>query len=105
MLGRGVVREVPEWTFSELFGERVACAPGAVAVRDGSRVLTYAELEAESVRLAAYLVGRGVGPESVVALALPRRVELVVAVLAVLRAGGAYLPLDPAYPVERLAFM
>ncbi|MFC4034402.1 amino acid adenylation domain-containing protein [Streptomyces polygonati] len=104
-LGRGVVREVPEWVFPRLFAERVSRAPGAVAVRDGFRSLSYRELDEWSDRLAHHLVARGVVAESVVALALPRRVELVVAVLGVFKAGAAYLPLDPAYPRERLAYM
>ncbi|WP_405582825.1 amino acid adenylation domain-containing protein [Streptomyces sp. NBC_01190] len=104
-LGRGPVRELPESTFPALFAAQVARSPEAEAVRDATGSLTYAELDARSDRLAAHLAGHGVGPETVVALALPRRAELVVAVLAVFKAGGAYLPLDPAYPRERLAYM
>ncbi|WP_345144602.1 amino acid adenylation domain-containing protein, partial [Dactylosporangium darangshiense] len=89
----------------ELIGERVAADPHAVAVRCGDVVLTYGELWRRSGVLAGFLAGSGVGPESVVGLCLGRGVEFVVAVLAVWRAGGAYLPLDPNYPVERLVFM
>ncbi|WP_347943185.1 amino acid adenylation domain-containing protein, partial [Sphaerisporangium sp. TRM90804] len=67
--------------------------------------LTYAELNQRANRLAHYLIGRGVGPEDLVALLFPRSLDLVVGILAVLKAGAAYLPLDPDYPAERIAFM
>ncbi|WP_416987057.1 amino acid adenylation domain-containing protein, partial [Streptomyces sp. T028] len=67
--------------------------------------MTYGELDERASRLAGVLVGRGVGPESVVAVVLERSVDLVVALLAVLKAGGAYLLVDPSYPVERIGFM
>ncbi|MFD0579127.1 amino acid adenylation domain-containing protein [Dactylosporangium darangshiense] len=89
----------------DLIAARAAADPSAVAVRCGDAVLTYGELWRRAERLAGFLVRSGVGPESVVGLCLDRGVEFVVAVLAVWRAGGAYLPLDPGYPVERLAFM
>ncbi|MEU9118176.1 amino acid adenylation domain-containing protein, partial [Streptomyces sp. NPDC048483] len=88
-----------------LFAAQVRRRPDAVAVVSGSTALTYAELNARANRLAHALIGRGVGPEDIVALTLPRSADLVVAVLAVLKAGAAYLPLDPQYPAARSAFM
>ncbi|MFI0479419.1 amino acid adenylation domain-containing protein [Actinomadura sp. 9N215] len=89
----------------ELIAARAEACPDAVAVVCGERSLTYAGLAGRSSRLARLLRVRGVGPESVVALCLPRGVDMVTAALGVWLAGGAYVPLDPDYPSERLAFM
>ncbi|MDX3584211.1 non-ribosomal peptide synthetase, partial [Streptomyces europaeiscabiei] len=89
----------------ELFEQQVASSPDAVAVVCGEEEVSYRELNVRVNQLARHLTGLGVGPERLVALALPRSVDLVVAVLAVLKAGGAYLPLDTEYPAERIAFM
>ncbi|MCL7423485.1 MAG: AMP-binding protein, partial [Methylobacter sp.] len=89
----------------ELFENQVAAQPDAPAVVHDGRTLTYAELNTRANRLAHYLLSLGVGPEARVALCLERSPELVVGLLAVLKAGAAYVPLDPAYPEERLAFM
>ncbi|GGS28025.1 amino acid adenylation domain-containing protein [Streptomyces parvus] len=92
-------------TFPELFAAQVARTPDAVAVESDDVSLTYAELDARAERLAARLAGLGVGPEQVVALVLGRSVESVVGSLAVMRAGAAYLPVDPDYPAERIGFV
>ena len=89
----------------EAFVSQADRTPGAVALLHGGREVTYAELEARSAALARELVRRGVGPESRVGVCLDRAPGLVVALLGVLRAGAAYVPLDPAYPVERNAFV
>ncbi|WP_143665067.1 condensation domain-containing protein, partial [Streptomyces cacaoi] len=106
-LGRptGEPPEEPHATLPELFRARVRSGPDAPAVSCGGRTLSYRELDVLSDRLAGVLVGRGVGPERLVALVLPRSVDLVVAVLGVLKAGGAYVPVDPEYPVARVAFL
>ena len=83
----------------------MARTPDAPAVLCETGALTYAELEARANRLAHLLIEGGAGPERIVALALPRSVEIVVAQLAVVKAGAAYLPVDPAYPAERISFM
>ncbi|MGC0423591.1 nonribosomal peptide synthetase DhbF [Embleya sp. AB8] len=97
--------EHPPPTFPRLFEARVAAGPSAVAVAGPSGESTYAELNGRANRLARTLLARGVGPEDIVAVALPRSPQWVVAVLAVLKAGAAYLPLDPEYPAKRIAFM
>ncbi|AZQ32225.1 amino acid adenylation domain-containing protein [Streptomyces cyaneochromogenes] len=99
----GVSRDVRGVSLPVLFAEQVARTPDAVALVAGDVSLTYGELDAWSNRVARWLVGRGVGPESFVGVMLPRSVELVVALLAVVKAGGAYVPIDPEYPAERVA--
>ncbi|GAA3353933.1 hypothetical protein GCM10017744_009480 [Streptomyces antimycoticus] len=98
-------REVPGRPVVELFEERVARTPDAVAVVAGGVSLSYGELDARADRLARLLADRGVRPEAFVAVALPRSVDLLVALLAVWKAGAAYLPLDTEYPADRLAYM
>ena len=96
---------MPEATLPELFAEQAARTPEAVAVSCGGEAVSYGALEARANRLARRLIGLGVGPETVVGLALERSAELVVAMLAVLKAGGCYLPLDAGHPPARLAFL
>ncbi|MGW6946413.1 amino acid adenylation domain-containing protein, partial [Streptomyces xanthophaeus] len=98
-------RPVPAQSVVEVFAERAAASPDAVAVVAGGERLTFAALADRAGRLAAVLAAQGVGPDTVVALAVPRSAEAVVAVLAVLKAGAAYLPLDLDHPAERLAHM
>jgi len=95
----------PSSNLPELFEQQVARTPGATALVFGEQTLTYAELDARANQLARHLIGLGIGPERIVALALPRSIEMVVALLAVSKSGAAYLPLDPDYPAARLAFM
>ncbi|MEU9503184.1 condensation domain-containing protein, partial [Streptomyces sp. NPDC048196] len=97
--------QTPEAMLPELFARQAARVPDAIAVVSEDVSLTYGQLEARANQLAHWLARRGVGPESLVALALPRSPELLVALLAVLKAGGAYLPVDPEYPAERIAFL
>src|SRR6202035_2329066 len=79
--------------------------PDALAVIDGEASLTYRQLDAGASRLARRLRALGVGPETLVGICLPRSAAAVTAILAVHKAGGGYVPLDPAYPEERIAFM
>jgi surfactin family lipopeptide synthetase A len=94
-----------ELCMHQLVEAQAARTPGAVAVEHGDQRLTYRELEQRANQLAHFLQRRGVGPESRVGICLRRSLELPVALLAVLKAGGACVPLDPAYPRERLAYM
>lgn len=92
-------------TLPELFAEQVRLRPDSVAVVFESDSLTYAELDERANRLAHLLIGQGAGPERVVALSVPRSLDMIVAELAVLKSGAAYLPLDPDLPTERREFM
>ena len=95
--------EEPAALVPDLFAARAARSPEAVAVRQGTRALTYRELDRRANRIARRLLALGAGPEAPVAVCLERSPELIAALLGVLKAGGAYAPLDPAFPRERLA--
>jgi amino acid adenylation domain-containing protein len=109
-------RILHEWNCTEADYPRQACihqlienqverTPDRVAAVFEAERLTYAELNARANRLAHYLQGLGVGPDTRVGVSLERSLEMLVAVLGVLKAGGAYVPLDPSYPEDRLAYM
>jgi amino acid adenylation domain-containing protein/non-ribosomal peptide synthase protein (TIGR01720 family) len=89
----------------ELVGDRAEETPDAVAVKFDAQTLSYGELDRQANRLAHALIARGVGPEVRVAIAMPRSAEIMVAFLAVMKAGGVYVPLDIEYPRDRLLYM
>ncbi|WP_143664382.1 non-ribosomal peptide synthetase, partial [Streptomyces sp. NRRL B-24572] len=96
---------VPRATLPALFEAQAARTPGATAVVHGATRLTYAELNTRANRLAHLLIERGAGPEGFVGIALPRSELTVLAVLAVLKSGAAYVPVDPGYPADRIAHL
>ncbi len=91
--------------FHQLFEAQVEQTPDAEAVVFGEQRLSYRELNSSANRLAHHLRTLGVGPETLVGISVERSIEMVVGILGILKAGGAFVPLDPAYPRERLAFM
>jgi amino acid adenylation domain-containing protein/non-ribosomal peptide synthase protein (TIGR01720 family) len=97
--------QVPDTTLTALLAAQAARTPAATAVIFEGTEVDYAGLHARADRLAHRLAAAGAGPESIVAVAVPRSVELVVALLAVLKAGAAYLSVDPEYPADRIGFM
>ncbi|WP_143220343.1 non-ribosomal peptide synthetase, partial [Actinomadura sp. CNU-125] len=98
-------RPVPDATLVDVFEEQAARTPGAVAVIADDATWTYAELDDRANRWAHELIGRGVRPESRVGVVTERSAELLAMLLGVLKAGGAYLPLDPGLPADRTRFM
>src|SRR5262245_38071041 len=95
----------PAVSIPVLFAQQVARAPQAVAISCAGAAMTYHELEQAANQLAQLLAGRGAGPGQCVGLLLERSVEAVVAIVAVLKTGAAYLPMDPSAPVARMQFM
>ena len=95
----------PEQCLHGLFETQVRRTPDAVAISFGTERLTYGELNRRANQLAHYLTQLGVGPEKLVGLCVERSAEMLIGILGILKASGAYLPLDPAYPEERLAFI
>jgi len=104
----GTAPDAPRTTIHATVEAQAARTPDAVAVTfpgEESASLTYRELNERANRLARHLIAHGAGPEKFVALALPRSLDLVVGVLAVLKTGAAYVPVDPDYPADRIAYM
>ncbi|NEY34579.1 amino acid adenylation domain-containing protein, partial [Streptomyces sp. PRKS01-65] len=101
----GAVVRAPRGTLPEAFARQAARTPHAPAVLAGGEELSYRQLDERANRLARLLIEAGAGPERFVALALPRTADLIVSLLAVLKSGAAYLPVDPGYPAERIAFL
>jgi amino acid adenylation domain-containing protein len=99
----GPRRQLPDRRFHELFEAQVRAHPGAVAALQGDRQLTYGELNGRANRLARALLKHGLGTEGVVAVVIERNLDWMAAVLAVLKAGGAYLPIEPHFPADRIA--
>ena len=95
----------PRKCIHELFLEQAKRTPSAMAVKHKGEALTYSELNRRANQLGHYLAKMGVGPETRVAICLERGLEMVIGLLAILKAGAAYVPLDPTYPVERLQMM
>ncbi|MHC5719416.1 MAG: AMP-binding protein, partial [Nostoc sp.] len=88
-----------------LFEEQVERTPNSIAVTFSDKKLTYRELNARANQMAHYLQKFGVGPEVLVGICVERSLEMIVGILGILKAGGVYIPLDPNYPSERLAFI
>jgi pristinamycin I synthase-2 len=103
--GEGFHAPVAATSLVSLFAEQVGRHPHRVALSLDTARMSYAELDESANQLAGRLAAMGVGPGAIVGLCLPRSFELIIAMLAILKSGAAYLPLDPAYPAERLAFM
>mgnify|MGYP000741746714 CR=1 FL=1 len=89
-------------TLAGLFDEQVERTPDALALDYAGTQLTYAQFDARANRLARELVAAGVGPDSLVGLAMRRSIDLLVSMYAIVKAGGAYVPLDPDHPADRL---
>ncbi|MEU3085653.1 amino acid adenylation domain-containing protein, partial [Streptomyces massasporeus] len=104
-IGSSLGGDVATMSLPALVEAQVRRAPEHPAVVFGPTVLSYAELDRRANRLARRLIASGTGPEQLVALAVPRSADAVVAMLAVLKTGAAYLPIDPRYPAQRIAFM
>ena len=98
-------RDVPQVTLAELFEVQAARAPGALAVACGGVALSYAELGERAGRLAGHLASLGAGPGRLVGVVMEKSAEVFVAWLGVAKSGAAFLPVDPAYPAQRIGFM
>ncbi len=97
--------EYPALCVHELIGQQAHESPHVTAVQFGNESLSYGELDTRSNQLASYLRRKGIGKEALIGLYLDRSLDMIVALLGVWKAGAAYVPLDPAYPKERIAFI
>ncbi|MFF7591555.1 amino acid adenylation domain-containing protein, partial [Kitasatospora purpeofusca] len=97
--------QAPTTSLPEQFEAQVERTPDAVAIVTGEHRVTYAELDERANRLAHYLIAQGIGPDSVVAISLPRGVETITAILAIWKTGAGYLPVDREQPADRMTFM
>lgn len=95
----------PAQSIYQLFSDQVEKTPAAIAIISGEQQLSYRALDQKATQCAAHLIRRGVGPENLVGVLLSRRSEMLIAVLAILKTGAAYVPLDPNYPAERIDFL
>jgi non-ribosomal peptide synthetase component F len=98
-------RPVPAATLPELFQEQAARIPDAPAVTGSGTELSYGDLNTRASQLARHLISLGAGPERLVAIAMPQSADVITAMLAVLKSGAAYVPVDPDFPPGRIAFM
>ncbi|MFF5258096.1 amino acid adenylation domain-containing protein [Actinomadura viridis] len=98
-------RPVPEGSLPDLFEAQAARTPDAIALISAGQEWTYAELDERASRVAHWLIRRGAGPESTVGVVMERSADQIAVLLGVVKAGAAYVPVDPAYPAERIAFM
>jgi amino acid adenylation domain-containing protein len=117
LLNRGQLRQVvDDWNagrdamgswpdVADLFERQARSNPGATAIVSGTAQITYGELDAQAARLARHLAGLGARPDTVVGIRMERGIELMIAILGVMKSGAAYLPLDTSIPMERLAYM
>ena len=92
-------------TIPDLFAAQATKTPDATAVTFDQEHITYRELDQASNQLARYLISQGIGPEQIVGILLDRSSQMMISILGILKAGAAYLPLDPNYPAQRLMFM
>ncbi|XOS94540.1 AMP-binding protein [Brevibacillus laterosporus] len=97
--------EYPDKTIHELFVEQVVKTPDHIAVVLENKHLTYRQLDAKSNQLARYLRNKGIGPDRLVGLMMDRSIEMIIGILGILKSGGAFVPIDPAYPAERISYM
>ncbi len=103
--GRNKIKQLPDTSVHALFSQKAASTPDAVAVRFLNEQYTYRELDERSNQLANYLINKGLAPHKLVGISMERSLEMVVGLLGILKAGNAYVPIDPSYPQERKAYM